>query len=197
MQQTMMAPALPRLTIHLRQRRFLSGFETIVENQINAWQRKGGEDDLQNKGKKLEGGDRHRHVANSLGVGADYVHSKILADNNIKPESVQRRLDLERAWDGLKAEIRTSYREAVAAAGRGGGSTTNATVSIDEFARSGPARERFEAPMRDLDGQAKRVNDAIIGDSLLFNGRSPVRHARRFDLEERIMEALREDEESV
>ena len=32
-----------------------------------------------------------RHMANAFGIGDDYIHSKILADNNIKPDSVPDR----------------------------------------------------------------------------------------------------------
>ena len=44
------------------------------------------------KGKKLEGADRHQQVASALGIGDDFVHSKILSDNNFnKPQSIERR----------------------------------------------------------------------------------------------------------
>mmetsp|Transcript_20155 Transcript_20155/g.35498 ORF Transcript_20155/g.35498 Transcript_20155/m.35498 type:complete len:196 (+) Transcript_20155:97-684(+) len=157
--------------------RSFSVVDKIAENQIAKWLKEGGAENLKNKGKELPV-DRHRHVANSLGLGHDYVHSKILADNNIKPESVQRRIDLDRAWEQVQREIQTEYAK------------VSTTISAEDFSRSEAARSRFERDMELLNQQAKRVNDAIISDSLRFNGRSPVRHARAFHLEERIKEAL-------
>ena len=160
--------------------RTLSGWDKMVENQINSWKRKGGQDASSHHGKRLPG-DRNRHVANALGVGDDYVHSKILADNNIKPESIQRRLDLDQAWQNVQKKIRNVYNN-----------QQEESLSVAEFAVSSLAAEQFTRDMQDLNRKAKRVNDAIISDSLRFNGRSPVPHAKGFDLQERILEALEE-----
>jgi hypothetical protein len=162
--------------------RCFSGIDKIAENQIAQWLQDGGAESLKgSKGKKLPV-DRHRHVANSLGVGHDYVHGKILADNNIKPDSIQRRIDLDKAWGQLQRQIQEEYAKAL--------SSTGGMLSIEEFSQSESTRVRFEKEMETLNHQAKRVNDAIISDSLRFHGRSPVRHARTFSLEERIREAL-------
>ena len=64
-----------------------------------------------------------------------------------------------------------------------------------DFATSSKAKELFATAIQELDAQAKRVNDAIISDSLRFSGRAPVPHARRFDLVERIVEALEGNEQ--
>jgi hypothetical protein len=48
----------------------------------------------------------HKAPAHSLGLKHDYVHSKILADNNIKPESFQRRIDLDAEWKKVAEGIR-------------------------------------------------------------------------------------------
>lgn len=160
--------------------RYFSGIDVVIENKIKEWQAKGGEDTLP-KGKRLQG-DKHRELANSWGVGADYTHSKILADNNIKPESIERRLKLDRQWNELKIRIQQAFQQ------------QNPQMSPGEFAKSALAKELFAQDIEGLDRQAKKVNDAIISDSMRFNGRSPVAHARRFRLEERVLEALREEE---
>ena len=80
----------------------------MVENQIAQWLQNGGEDNLQNKGQQIPV-DRHRHVANSLGLSNDYIHSKILKDNNIKPESIQRRIDMDESWNELQHVIQQDY----------------------------------------------------------------------------------------
>lgn len=148
----------------------------LAENQIAAWLEQGGDKNLPNKGKKLKE-EPHRYAANALGVGADYVHSKILADNNIKPASIERRLDLDKNWEQLQREIQLDFEKV-------------GSLSIQDYVQSARVRERFGDAMAQLDVKAKRVNDAIVSDSLRFNGRSPVRHACRFQLQERIQEAL-------
>ena len=49
---------------------------------------------------------------------------------------------------------------------------------------------QYEDEMKRLDNMAKKVNDSIISDSMRFNGRSPVKYARRFSFEERVREAI-------
>ena len=63
-------------------------------------------------------------------------------------------------------------------------------ASVDQFIQQ--HKSQFAEKMQDLDFQAEKVNEAIISDSLRFNGRSPVPHARRFVVEERMREALNE-----
>ena len=152
-------------------------FSQIAENQIAAWLQQGGAKNLP-KGKKLQG-DRHQQVASALGVGNDYTHSKILSDNNIKPESIERRLEMDRQWEDLQQAIRQDFDK-----------QRSSFASISEYASSSHAKKLFAEAFAELDHKAKKVNDAIISDSLRFNGRSPVPHARRFRLEERIEETL-------
>lgn len=154
------------------------GIDKVAENKIAEWLRSRGDEDAGSagKGRRLPP-DRHGELSRTLGVHRDYVHSKILADNNIRPESVERRLELDAAWEGLRGEMRRFYAD--------GG-----YESIDEFAASRATRDRFEGEVQRLDKMARKVNDAIISDSLRFNGRSPVRHARRFRFEERVREAI-------
>jgi hypothetical protein len=163
----------------IQSRCFSSGIDKVAENKIAEWLQQQGDKDLPS-GKKLSN-DYHKVLAASWGVGADYIHGKILADNNIKPESVQRRLDMDDAWTMLKERIRVQYQKS--------------NLSPDEFVNSNAIREEFETEIIKLDKMVKRVNDAIIDDSMRFNGRSPVRHARRFRFEERIREAIVENQE--
>mmetsp|Transcript_32377 Transcript_32377/g.78687 ORF Transcript_32377/g.78687 Transcript_32377/m.78687 type:complete len:185 (-) Transcript_32377:1707-2261(-) len=168
----------PTVGTIFRQQQHGRQFSQLAENQIAAWLRQGGEQDLQNKGKKLEG-DRHQKVASALGVGDDYIHSKILSDNNFKPESIERRLDLDKKWEELQYAIRKDFEV-----------HQGSFPSVEEYAKSSHAKDQFEEAIAELDAKAKKVNDAVISDSLRFNGRSPVPHARRFRLQERIEEAI-------
>ena len=63
-------------------------------------------------------------------------------------------------------------------------------ISVEEFSQSNLARDIFEEDIKKLDQQAEGVNNAVISDSLRFNGGSLVRHADPFKLEERIVMAL-------
>jgi hypothetical protein len=157
-----------------QQHRSLSGIDKVAENKISEWLHNRGDESLKKKGELLT--DRHKQLSRSLGVHYDYVHSKILADNNIKPESIQRRIDLDTAWNDVKFEIQEVYK--------------NGTLTVDEFVKARSTAETFGEEINRLDKMAKSLNDAIISDSMRFNGRSPVKHARRFTLEERIKEAI-------
>lgn len=150
-----------------------SAIEKVAENQIAAWLRDKGDKNLPH-GKKLVQ-DVHKAPAQSLGLKNDYVHSKILADNNIRPESVQRRLDLDAAWNECAEEIRREFLK-------------YDNRNVEDFVQS--SAKNFQETMDMLNVMAKRVNDAIIEDSMRFGGRSPVPHARPFRLEERIREAI-------
>ena len=164
---------------------FASGIDKVAENKIAEWLHQGGNKEIK-KGGKIKG-DGHKGTAYALGLRDDYVHSKILADNNIKPDSVVRRIELDKAWKEFRHEIQQSYMN-------------SGIKSIDEFIASvrndGKWKERFQQ----LDQMAKKSNDAILSDSMRFNGRSPVQHARRFNnIEGRIREAielLKEEEDS-
>lgn len=167
----------------------------MAENQIGDWLRRGGDDALQNKGKNLDTEEnRHKYAATTFGVGADYVQSKILADNNIKPPSIERRIELDKRWAKLKAEIRRAYYKESSSSQSQSQSPPSAP-EVEEFCDSESTRESFEAAIEELSRGAKRVNDAIISDSLRFNGRSPVRHARPFHYRERIAEALQNNDD--
>lgn len=160
------------------------GIDKVAENKIAEWLHNRGDESISaQKGKKLPS-DRHKDLSRTLGVHHDYVHSKILADNNIKPESVERRLALDAAWKKLKEEIHAEYHDM----------DSNTQTSVNDFVALQSTRDRFEEEMKRLDQMAKRVNDSIISDSMRFNGRSPVRHAKRFNFEERIREAISDDE---
>lgn len=163
-----------------------SGIDKMAENQIAEWTRKGGPESL--KGKKLSlKSDRHKPLVHSLGLQDDYIHSKILKDNNIRPDSIQRRIDLDRAWEKLKVEIQNDFQK------EQGKASTNED-SVAEYIKRCQEEMKYSKEMEELDKMAKQVNDAIISDSMRFNGLSPVRHARRFDkLDERIREVLVEE----
>ncbi|CAB9523358.1 expressed unknown protein [Seminavis robusta] len=154
--------------------RCFSAIDKVAENKIAEWLHQRGDKMLEH-GKKLPS-DIHKAPAYSLGLRDDYVHTKILADNNIRPESVQRRIDLDQAWKETSDKIRASFEKS--------------GQSVAEFIRASTTKKEFQQDMDKLHHMAKRVNDAIIDDSLRFNGRSPVPHARRFHFEERIKEAI-------
>merc|ERR1712113_207160 len=137
--------------------RYLSGVGTMGENQIGEWLRRGGDEALQNKGKSLDTeANRHRYAATSFGVGADYIQSKIMADNNIKPPSVERRIALDKRWAKLKVEIRKAYYKEFSS------QPPPSAMEADEFCDNESTRELFGAAIEELNRGAKRVNDAII-----------------------------------
>lgn len=151
----------------------VSGVEDAAEAKIARWLKEGGADNL--KGKAYVP-DRHKDAATALGKGMDYQHTKILADNNFLPQSVELRKELDTKWETLRQEIRESH----SVVGR---------PSIQEFVHS-PACEGYRQKIASLDAMAKKVNEAIISDSLRFNGLSPVKHAKRFEFKARVEEAL-------
>ena len=167
---------------------FASGIDKVAENKIAEWLHQGGNKEIKKGGKIKAGDGGHKGTAYALGLKDDYIHSKILADNNIKPDSIVRRIELDKAWKEFQHEIQQSYIH-------------SGMKSLDEFIIAhvrnddGKWKERF----RQLDQMAKKCNDAILSDSMRFNGRSPVQHARRFNnIEVRIREAielLKEEEE--
>lgn len=130
--------------------------DKVAENKINEWLRRRGTDPESSGseyfGKRLPL-DRHEGLSRTLGVHGDYVHSKILADNNLRPESVERRLALDAAWDELREGMRRAYAD--------DGRDASSHASIDEFVSSRETRERFGDEMKRLDDMAKRVNDSI------------------------------------
>ncbi|KAG7349527.1 hypothetical protein IV203_012124 [Nitzschia inconspicua] len=156
------------------QRNLASAIDKLAENQIAEWLRNKGDQALPH-GKKLTH-DVHKAPAHSLGLQNDYVHSKILADNNIRPDSVQRRIDLDKSWHQCADMIREQF--------------SKSGLSADDFISSSVMQEGFRDNFDKLNAMAKRVNDAIIDDSMRFGGRSPVRHARSFRWEERAREAI-------
>jgi hypothetical protein len=103
-------PSNPSVILFSPPPRSSRNFDLMAENQIAQWLQQGGDDALQNKGKAL-GGDRHKDDANSLCIGNDYTHSKILADNNIKPESIKRPIKMDKDWEQLKQKIQQAYYE--------------------------------------------------------------------------------------
>lgn len=158
------------------QHRLLSGIDTIAENKITEWLHNKGDEGLKMKGKLAT--DRHGHLARSLGVHDDYIHSKILADNNVRPDSLQRRIELDSSWDKLKVQVREQYKKS--------------RMSVDEFVKDPSTIEQFQEKIDTLDRMAKSLNNAIVSDSMRFNGRCPVRHARRFTFDERMREAVQD-----
>ena len=63
-------------------------------------------------------------------------------------------------------------------------------MTVDEFVQDKKTKDQFGDEMDRLDRLAKSLNDAIISDSMRFNGKSPVKHARRFRFDDRLREAL-------
>ncbi len=144
----------------------------VAEAKIERWLREGGADGL-------TGGayspDRHKDMANALGKGLDYTHSKILKDNNFLPLSVERRKRLDTLWTELREEIRECHQAA-------------GSPPLDVFLET--CENEFKPKIESLNALAKGVNEAIISDSLRFNGMCPVSHARPFVFEQRVKEAL-------
>jgi hypothetical protein len=158
-------------------RPLFSAIDKLAENKITQWLHNRGDKAVASSalGKKLPD-DRHGAAARTLGVHHDYVHSKILADNNIKPESIERRLKLDKAWEELKEAIRVDYADR--------------NCSLEDYLKSTETARKFGERICELDEMAKKCNNAIISDSMRFNGRSPVQHCRRFSFVERITEAI-------
>merc|ERR1712107_316381 len=100
--------------------------------------------------------NRHKYAATSFGVGADYLQSKILADNNIKPPSIERRIELDKRWEKLQVEIRKAYYK------QSSSQSPPSAMEADEFCDNESTRELFGAAIEELNRGAKRVNDAII-----------------------------------
>ena len=196
-----------------RVRRRCFGGVGISEDKIKAWLRQGGDQAIASDqhGKPLRG-DRHAGLASSLGLKDDYVHGKILKDNNILPKSVECRRRLDRAWAAVQQRIRSAAAEfddrptnktvagtesavtasakATTSAAAAAGEEARAAAAAEAFLRSA-AVEAFRGDLERLDAMARETNDAILEDSLRFNGKSPVAHARRFsDWAGRIREAL-------
>lgn len=154
---------------------FFSGIDKIAEDKIARWLKEGGEENLRRHRGKLQS-DPHQHIARTLNLQEDYVHSKILADNKILPKSIELRLQLDKQWEELKADLQSSWNEAE-------------KPELQSFLKD-PVCLKFQDRMAALDQLAKRINNAIIEDSMRFHGRSPVRHAKGYKFEERVSEAL-------
>ena len=92
---------------------------------------------------------------------------------------------MDAAWEKLKGKIQLAYYQR-----KKNHDNTNTKITVDEFVLSKSTRDQFEDEIMKLDKLAKKVNDSIISDSMRFNGRSPVRHARRYSFEERVREAI-------
>lgn len=161
----------PRMIV----RSFVGGIDKIAEDKIARWLWEGGTLSSSKKGKPLPS-DSHGHLSRSLGIFHDYVHSKILADNNIKPKSIELRLQLDQQWEHLQRQIQTAYQN-------------SHVKSIQEFLNH-ESCQKFRPQLEQLNEMAQKVNSAIIEDSMQFNGRSPVRHAKKLEYEQRIQEAL-------
>jgi len=162
----------------------LGAVDKIAERKIARWLQEGGDKELP-AGKRLST-DRHQHLSRSLGVYDDYIHSKILSDNNILPKSLELRLQLDKQWDILKRDIQAAYNQTSLSSSF----SSQQPLSIEMFCKQSVC-EPFHARMEALNKLAQRVNAAIIEDSMRFHGqRSPVRHAKPYFWDERVREAL-------
>ena len=83
-----------------------------------------------------------------------------------------------RAWKKLSERRRNHYQD------------LHGEMSKEEFVGSTSIQDKYGKEIEKLDKMAKRVNSAILDDSMRFNGRAPVAHAKRFHLEERLTEAI-------
>lgn len=156
-----------------------SAIDRLAENKIAEWLRNSGDKFVSSSSlRRRLPHDRHGSAAKTLGVHHDYVHSKILADNNIKPESIERRLKMDKTWEDLKHLIRRDFADS--------------NCKLEEYVALGDTARKFGESIEALDEMARKCNNAIISDSMRFNGRSPVRHCRRFSFVERITEAILE-----
>ena len=132
--------------------------ENVAEAKIKRWLKQGGAENLSGPGYKH---DRFKDAAVALGKGDDYLHSKILADNSIKPLSVTRRLEYDAKLEEVKTEIREDHKS------RGSPPMGDYILVVEHSLNS---------TIEKLNKLAKQTNNAIISDSLKFNGMSPVRH---------------------
>mmetsp|Transcript_11366 Transcript_11366/g.22641 ORF Transcript_11366/g.22641 Transcript_11366/m.22641 type:complete len:191 (-) Transcript_11366:623-1195(-) len=146
----------------------------VAEAKMQRWLKDGGAENLTGPAYKH---DRHKDAATALGVGDTYRSIKILADNNIRPLSVERWMEVDKLWRELKMEIQQDWME------RG-------RPPLGAYVLN--AENKFRARIDDLDRKAKATNSAAISDGLKFGGSSPVKHVAPFKLETRIREALLE-----
>ena len=154
-------------------------FSQLAENQIAAWLQQGGAKNLQNTGKRLRE-DKDRRVADALGVGNDYVQFQ-----NFGRQQFQARICGAAHRDGP-----TMGRSATRNSRNDYERHKLSFASVNKYATSAHATQQFGQAIAELDQKAKKVSEAIISDSLRFNGRAPVPHARRFRLDVRIEETL-------
>ena len=119
-------------------------------------------------------GSNNKEFAAPFGVRQDNVHSKIVNDNNFRPESIERRMELDEKWKQLKTEIQHAYREHCPEQQNPTNTTTNASAVVLEFTNHDWQRiinpqqfQYFYDRIQDLEQLAKCVNQAIIiSDSL-------------------------------
>ena len=102
---------------------------------------------------------------------------KIMADNNIRPLSVERWMEVDKLWRDLKEEIQEDWMA-------GGRPPLGAYIIT--------AENKFKGRIEALDKKAKATNSAAISDGLKFGGRSPVKHVSSFEFVKRIRETLLE-----
>lgn len=146
------------------------GPESVAEAKVARWIKGGGADNLTGPAYRA---DKHKDAALALGKGEDWTHAKILADNNIRPASVERRLELKKAWGGLKGKILHAYKAA-------------GSPPFEEWLRMKNGGEIWEVEILRLNSMSKKCNEAIVSDSLMFNGLSPVRHSLPFEYPDRL-----------
>lgn len=154
----------------------IPGPASVAEAKMERWLSQGGADNLSGPAYK---GDRHKDAAAALGKGDDWTHSKILADNNIRLASVERRLELDKEWQVVKGKIQHSYR-------------AKSSPPFSTWLSMNHGGLIWEPSIDRLNSMSKKANEAIISDSLKFNGLSPVKHSRPFLYPDRLREAIGE-----
>ncbi|GMI13579.1 hypothetical protein TrLO_g1153 [Triparma laevis f. longispina] len=142
----------------------VSGPVNVAEAKISRWLEQGGSENLTGPGYKH---DRFKDAAVALGKGDDYLHSKLLSDNSIKPLSVTSRKDYDTKLNTLKIEIKEYHIN------RGSPPLSDYILIIEN---------KLTPKLSEINTLAKLTNDAIIADSLTFNGMSPVKHAKILNL---------------
>ena len=144
----------------------------VAEAKMLRCLRDGGADNLTGPAYKH---DFHKDAANALGKGDAYQSMKILADNAIRPQSVERWMEVDKLWRELKQEIQDDWLKTRSP-------LTTYLVSCEN---------KFKTRIAVLNKKGKLTNSAAISDGLRYGGKSPV-NVRPFNFEERIKEALQE-----
>jgi hypothetical protein len=148
---------------------WLSGPHKVAEDKISSWLTTNSFEALPGAGQPLPK-DHHGDAAKALGLGDDFVQSKILKDNGFVLRSVELRRTYDDVWSKFVDDVNMKANE----------SSGNALLPL------------FDASIKEMNELARQVNENIVSDSLRYNGRCPVKNVHVLSSEMAIEKALRE-----